>query len=183
MMKRKLNKPFPLIHPNPCVLIGTNNEESMNFTTIGDCAVAGLNPPLVFISLHQNHLAYENIQKTNEFSINIPNEDMVSKIDFCGVYSGRKRDKTELFDYTIIQGLPVINQTQINLICKVEHIHQIEQRVIIIARVKDTFIDEQLLINDNLNLEEVKPVVYGLDNKYYALGKVIETGYNAYKKV
>jgi len=68
---KQLIKPYPLIHPATIAIVGTMHNSKPNFTTIGDIAVAGLNPPLIMISLHQNHNATAFIEQTGMCSINI----------------------------------------------------------------------------------------------------------------
>jgi flavin reductase (DIM6/NTAB) family NADH-FMN oxidoreductase RutF len=182
-MKNKMNSPYPLIHPNPCVLIGTIKNESINFTTIGDIAVAGLNPALIMISLHEHHLACEYIVSSKKFSINIPTDNMVSKVDYCGVYSGRKVDKSKLFDYTLKDGVPLINECPVSLIAKVEHSHQIMQRVVLICSIESTYVSDNLFNNKKLDFSKMGGLVYGLDNKFYSLGNIIGEGYESFKKV
>ena len=183
MTKTKLIDPYPLIHPNPIVLLGTVLNDKVNFTTIGDVAVAGIKPALIMISVKESHLATTNIYATKKFSINVPTKDMVEVVDYCGVHSGKKMDKASVVDHEIVEGYAVAKDAPISIFCEVLHTHQIEQRVIMIAQVKKTMIDEDLIVNHTLDLNRLKTLVYGLDNKYYTLGDIVASGYEAYKKV
>jgi flavin reductase (DIM6/NTAB) family NADH-FMN oxidoreductase RutF len=182
-MKEKLKNPFPLIHPSPIVIVGTKNEGKINFTTIGDVAVAGLNPAIIMISLHEQHLATKIIRETTSFSINIPTVKMMKFVDYCGVISGKIIDKSSLLSYDLVEGIPILNDSPINMIVMVEHIHQIQHRVILICSVRETYVSKECNINGTLDLSSISGLVYGLDNKYYSLSKPIGTGYLEYKKV
>lgn len=50
-------KVLPLLHTVPIVLVGVKRsdfkDKRANYTTIGDVAIAGLNPALLMISLHE----------------------------------------------------------------------------------------------------------------------------------
>jgi flavin reductase (DIM6/NTAB) family NADH-FMN oxidoreductase RutF len=174
-MKIEVN-PYPLLHPNPIVLIGVMVNGIANFTTIGDVAVMGLNPPLVVVSLNEKHHSTKGIEELNEFSINIPTEKMLEKVDFCGIYSGRKIDKEMLFELHMNENIPYILECPISLLCKVVNRTQINQRVIYIAEVTKTIVDDNVYVNDKFFLEEIKPILYGLDNQYYSMGKPIGIG-------
>ena len=58
----------------------------------------------------------------------------------------------------------------------------IEHRHIFIGEVLKTYIDENYVdIDENskkiAGMEKLNPLVYGLDNKYYTIGRQIGTGY------
>ncbi len=181
-MKITLNHPYPLLHPNPVVIVGTKNDEGVNFTTIGDVAVAGLNPALVMISLHEKHLATKNIRESKVFSINLPEKEFVSLVDYCGVFSGNDKTKANKFEYEMIEDVPVVTDMKINLICECVHEHQIESRVIMACKVLKTMIDEVLFKEQRLDLSKFKSLIYGLDNKYYIVGEEVGVGYKEFKK-
>ena len=46
---------IPLIYPIPVVLVGATVDGRANFTEVGDCAVMGISPALVTISLSATH--------------------------------------------------------------------------------------------------------------------------------
>lgn len=178
-----MKKTLPLLHPVPIVLIGTKKNEKINYATIGDVAIAGLNPPLIMISLHENHLSNQNIQSNKKFSINIPEEDMLEKVDYCGMVSGNNRDKSCLFNSKMTDDcVPYIEVAPISLICEVEKSIKIKKRVIYVSRVKKTIVRDDLFTEGKLSLNEVKSIMYGLDNNYYSVGKTIGKGYEEGKK-
>lgn len=170
-------KPYPLIHPTTIVLIGTIYCDKANYTTIGDIAVAGLNPPLVMVSLHKNHEATKYIETHKRFSINSTSSSMMKEVDYCGIHSASSKDKSSLFKSSIIDELPIIDTSPINMIVDVVNSITVEQRVIYVCKVDKTFIDNDLIKNDSLILNKIKPLLYGLDNSYYSGINKIGTGY------
>lgn len=179
-MKNQIEN-IPLIHPTTIVLVGTMFNEKPNFTAIGDVAVAGLNPQLIMISLHENHNATKSIRLTNKFSINLPEENLLSEVDFAGVYSSKTKDKSDLVKSYIVDGLPIVEQSPISLLVEVLDSVQVEQRVIFVCKVYKTLVDEKIIEDDKLNLSKIKPILYGLDNSYYSIGNKIGTGYQEWK--
>lgn len=181
-MKKEMNQ-IPLIHPTTICLIGTSRDDQANFTTIGDIAVAGLNPALIMVSLNEKHLATMNIELSQRFSVNTPSADMVEFVDYCGTHSGRETNKSLLEPYEWIDDLPILKRAPIALILKVLHKHQIKQRVILVCEVEKTFVDEKLIKNGVLDLSSLKAITYGLDNQYYQTGDIIGTGYQVGKNI
>jgi flavin reductase (DIM6/NTAB) family NADH-FMN oxidoreductase RutF len=91
--------------------------------------------------------------------------------------SGKDVNKNNIFTYQWLDNTPIIKDTQIALVCEVEKRVQIEQRVIYVARVINQ------LIKDDLKLDELRTISYGLDNNYYSIGTPIAKGYTIGKKV
>jgi len=169
-----MDKVLPLLHTVPIVVIATNYMK-VNFTTIGDVAIAGLNPPLLMISLHEKHYARHAIDKEEVFSVNIPSEDMIKELNTCGMYSGYEYDKSKIFKTQFKNQIPYITSCPINLFCKKVKKVQVEHRVIYVALVEETLIKQ--------DLSSIKSVMYGLDNNYYAVGPTIAKGYEDYIKL
>jgi len=180
-MKKKIN-PYPIIHPTTIALVGTKSGDKVNFSTIADIGVAGLSPALIMISLNEKHCTTKFLDETGVCSINIPGESMMYNVDYCGVVSGNDEDKSTLFEYTMTDRVPLINEAPISLIAKVQHRHQIQQRVIFILEVTATFIEDEFITEDSYNFKNLRTISYGLDNNYYMHGEKIGEGYDSFKK-
>lgn len=181
-MKKNIGK-TPYLYPIPIVLVSSMVDGKPNHTTVGDVAILGLNPALMTVSLNEKHHTTKGIADAGKFSINIPTTDMMKIVDYCGIYSGREKDKSELFTYQDNEfNVPIISECPASVVCKVVKDFSIEHRHIFVGEVLGTFIDENYIITENkskkvANMEMLKPLIYGLDNKYYSIGKQIGTGY------
>lgn len=175
-MKVEINQ-IPLIHPTTIVVVGTQANDQPNFTTIGDIAVAGLNPALVMISLNENHQSTKYILKHHRMTINMTEKSMIKEVDFAGIHSSKDTDKSLLFKHKIIDGLPVINKSPITLFCDVLEYIKIKQRMIFVCSVTKTLIDDKYFYDNKIDLLNIQPILYGLDNNYYSGITKIGQGY------
>jgi len=158
-------KSVPILHPVPLVIVATKLEnERINFTTIGDVAIAGLNPPLLMISLHERHLATKMIRQHNQFSVNLPLTTHIEKVKYCGYHSGFDYDKSDVFKSVMIDDVPVIEEMPVSMICTVKHEVIENNRVIFIVFVEQTLLREQL--------ENIEVLLYGLDDEYYKARRI-----------
>lgn len=180
-MKKEI-KPCSLLHPSTIVLVGTIVNDKPNYTTIGDVAVAGLNPALIMISINENHSAAAYVNREKKMSINIPTIELLKEVDFAGVHSAKEVDKSNLFTSTLKDGLPVIDQSPITLLVRVLDKLQVKQRIIYVCEVYKTLIDTDIICEGKIQISEVKSILYGLDNKYYTIGDKVGIGYQEYKK-
>jgi len=187
-MKKNIGT-VPYIYPIPIVLVGCVVSGKINYTEVGDVAVMGINPPLVVISLNENHFSTEGIVYSSKFSINIPTAEMMKKVDYCGIYSGKDNDKGRLFESTMHEtGVPMIDECPVCIICNVVKDFTIKHRHIFLGEVLGTYIEEQYIYEEEggkksiAPLDELNPLIYGLDNIYYCMGSRIGTGYQEGKK-
>jgi flavin reductase (DIM6/NTAB) family NADH-FMN oxidoreductase RutF len=187
-MKVKLGT-IPLVYPIPIVLAGANVQGKANFATLGDCGIMGLNPPLVYVSLHQNHFTTQGIEEYQTFSINIPSTSMLAVTDYCGLVSGAEVDKSALFEvfYGELETAPMIAECPVNLECRVVNAFSIEHRRIYVGEVVQAYADEACVVEKEgrrgiVPMTELAPILYGLDNRYYSVGEMIGVGYAEGKK-
>ncbi|MGD8814543.1 MAG: flavin reductase family protein [Anaerolineales bacterium] len=187
-MKTKLG-PLPLIYPIPIALAGADVEGRANFATIGDCGVMGLRPPLVYISLHENHHTTRGVLENGNFSINFPPTELLSLTDYCGIVSGKQVDKSTLFKvfYGELGNVPMIKACRTNLECRVEKEFSIEARHIFVGRVVQTYVDDDCLEEKDgkpsiPDMRKLDPIIYALDNCYYRIGEPIGVGYQEGRK-
>jgi len=188
-MKIKLGA-IPLVYPIPIVLAGANVEGKPNFTTLGDCGVMGIKPPLVYVSLHRDHHSTAGILHNGTFSVNVPHTGLLAEADYCGIVSGRDVDKAALFDvfYGELGTAPLIRQCPVNLECRVVHDFAIQHRQVFVGEIVQTHVDEDLVAEEGAHrviapLTRLDPIVYALDNGYYCIGERIGTGYAEGKKL
>ena len=183
MTKIKMGR-IPYVYPVPIVLVGATVDGKANFAEVGDCAVAGVRPALVMVSLGEGHHTTRGILEHRTFSINVPNTKLLSSTDRCGIVSGRDVDKSRLFtvEYGGTGTAPLIAECPICLECRVLQQVQIEHRCVFVAEVVECFADEAFVTERDgtrriAGLVELDPILYALDNRYYRVGSPIGTGY------
>ena len=84
--------------PMPVVLVGTQVMGKDNFMTVGWCARANANPPMIACGIGNHHYTPKGIMENKTFSVNIPSSDLIEKTDYCGIVSGEKTDKSKVFE-------------------------------------------------------------------------------------
>lgn len=181
---------YPLIYPIPIALIGSLVKGKPNFETIGDVGIMGINPPLVYISSNQDHFTNQGIIEHGAFSINFPSTNLLTKVDYCGIVSGSKVDKSKLFDifFGELNTVPLIKECPVNLECKVVKEFLIQHRQIFIADVIETYVNEEFIIVKDggksiVDMIKLDPIIYALDNKYYKIGQTIGIGYQEGERI
>ena len=85
-----------MLYPLPAVLITSRNAEGRdNICTVAWAGTVCTNPPMLSISLRPSRLSYDYIKETGVFTVNVTTEKIAWATDYCGVISGREKDKFE----------------------------------------------------------------------------------------
>ena len=185
MRKTKIGA-VPYVAPIPIVLVGADVDGRPNFATVGDCAVLGIRPPLVVVSLSATHHTTRGVLAHRAFSINVPTESMVALVDHFGVVSGRDVDKALLLpsEPGEVEGVPLAADCPISIECRVRSVVDVEHRRIFIADVVQTHVASNLVREDGgrlcvAPLAEIHPILYALDGGYYGVGAKIGTSHES----
>jgi flavin reductase (DIM6/NTAB) family NADH-FMN oxidoreductase RutF len=183
MSKRRMG-PIPYLYPVPIVLVGATVEGRPNYATVGDCAIMGIRPALVAVSLAESHFTTRGILDVGCFSVNVPTTEMLPLVDYFGSVSGKDVDKSALVESTagILPRVPLLAACPVNLECEVVHECSVEHRHIFISRVVETHVDDRYVSESDgqpriASLPRLDPILYTLDNLYYSVGEPIGVGY------
>lgn len=179
MNKIKINN-LPMVYPVPSVLIGTVVEGKPNFLTLGNCGIISVEPAVIYISSHKEHYTNKGIRKNGLFSINIPSADLIKKLDYCGLVTGRETDKSKVFEtfYGSHDLIPLIGECPINMECKVIKTEEIYEMEVFIAEVIGVYADQACLSDGFPDTEKLNLIFYCLDNLYWSIGKPLGAGFN-----
>jgi len=98
IMKKQLDG-INCLYPMPTVLVGTVVDGTPNFLAIAHVGIMNFaTPHYISISSAKFHYSNRGIVENGTFSVNIPSEDMVAATDYCGIKSGKKVDKSKIFE-------------------------------------------------------------------------------------
>ena len=97
--------------------------------------------PIVAISMNKNNYTWELLEREGRFAVSILSEktrkEVIQKLGFV---SGRDHDKYEGIDYTMRDGLPVLNEQCCGaLICKVVSVTETPTHMVVLASVAEAY--------------------------------------------
>ena len=176
-MKKEMG-PMNLFYPLPVVLVTTHNSKGNdNIITIGWTTNLSSEKPYACISIGGNKLSLRNIKETKNFVINIPGQELLKKVDFCGENHGDEIDKFKECNLTrlkaSITGSKLIAECPVNIECIVKEIYIIESGNLIIGEIVKTHADEEILAdNGSIDLLKLNPIVYS-QKTYYSIKEAV----------
>jgi flavin reductase (DIM6/NTAB) family NADH-FMN oxidoreductase RutF len=178
-----------ILNPVPVVLITSKNKAGKtNVFTVGWTGTINTKPPMLYISIRPERLSYEYIKETMEFVVNLPSSDLVKKVDYCGVKSGKKNDKIAEMGFTLKEGLnisvPYIEECPVNIECKVTNIVPLGTHDMFIAEVVGSHVNEDLFDDKGkIHFENANMMSY-CHGEYFPLAKkpIGSFGFSVMKK-
>ena len=178
-----------ILNPVPVVLITSkNNADKTNVFTVGWTGTINTKPPMLYISIRPERLSYEYIKESMEFVVNLPSSDLVKKVDYCGVRSGKKNDKISEMGFTLKESqkvsAPYIDECPVNIECKVKNIIPLGTHDMFIAEVVASHVNEDLLDEKGkIHFENANMMSY-CHGEYFPLAKkpIGSFGFSVIKK-
>lgn len=173
-MSKVFFKGSAMLNPAPVVLVTTkNNEGKINVFTVAWAGTACSKPPMLTISVKPERLSYDYIKQSGEFVVNLPTAQIASKVDFCGVKSGRDLDKITDQRFTLEDcknvSVPMLAACPVSLECKVKTITPLGSHNLILAEIVGINVDESIIDQKGkIHLESANLICYS-HGEYYEL--------------
>lgn len=175
-----------LMYPMPAVLVGTNVNGKPNYMLAAWCGIACMAPPMIAVAInHVRHTA-KGIDENKTFSINIPSASQVVEADHCGLVTGTKVDKSQVFEsfYGKLNTAPMAKECPISIECKLHDALNLGSHTLYVGEIVETYADNDSLVAGVPDITKVDPLVYG-NGKYYKVGDFLTDAFSAgkaYKK-
>ena len=176
-MKENLGK-INALYPMPVVVVGSESEGRKNFNTIAHVGI--IDHGVLSISMGKLHYSNAGIKKNRTLSINIPSADMVEKVDYIGMVSGKKVDKSHVFETFrgSLQGAPMLEEAPICMECEVIDIYDRPDFDVFIVKIVNTYCDAAVLTKGKIDYEKANPFFYDMPGfNYWNLGKLMMRAY------
>lgn len=173
MIQKNIGSVFAL-YPSLAAVLGTKDEnDKVNFMLVAHVGV--MSHKLLSLSLHKTK-TLENILATGKASINLVNEQMLERADYCGTCSGNKVDKSQVFEWHEGEnGMPIINES--DLVMEVEMLddYKIDNFDNIVCKVNATYVNDSMIDEKGKpDWSKVKPVLFEMPSyKYIATGDIL----------
>lgn len=185
MNKRQLG-PCVTFFPQPTTLVSTvDSQGQVDIMTASWAGIVSKTPPTMAISLNKGRLSYANILQTGCFVVNGVPASLAVEADFCGIRSGRDRDKLLKTGLSVAPAshiqAPLVNESPLNVECRLVDNIQLGDYHLLLGEILEIHastdaVDEQ----GKMSAKGFDPLVYlGGIREYWSLGKKIADAYQA----
>ena len=163
-------------------LLGTHLNGKVNFMALDWMTRVNYDPVMFGICVNKRNASNAAIKDTGEFSINVPTVDMVAVTDYCGIVSGSKTDKSDLFEvfYGELKAAPLIEICPINIECKLTQTIELPTNTFFIGEVLNIYSKEDFLTDGKPDVKKVNPFLLTMpDNSFWSIGENVGKAWNA----
>lgn len=170
------------LYPMPVVVVGSAENGKENFNTIAHVGI--IDYTTLSISMGKIHHSNQAIKENRTLSINLPAAYLLEKVDFVGMVSGNKVDKSGVFKtfYGTLKNAPMIQEAPISMECEVIDIYDRPEFDVFIVNIVNTYCEESVLTEGNIDYAKAQPFFYDMPGfSYWNLGNRIVKAYTAGK--
>ena len=186
MMKKIFEQKNLFCLPWAQTILGTHLMGKVNFMALDWLTRVNFKPAMIGICVNKNNASHEAIMDTGEYSINLPSVDMVAITDYTGLVSGKRVDKSDLFEvfYGDLKAAPMISDCPLSIECKVSQTVDLPTNAFFIAEIINIYIEDKFLTDGNPDMKKINPFLLSMpDNNFWSLGESVGKAWDAGKKL
>ncbi|MCG6917194.1 MAG: flavin reductase family protein [Deltaproteobacteria bacterium] len=162
--------------PMATTILGSRLKDRPNFMALGWLTRVNSKPPMLGVAVSQGHASHRAIAETGEFSVNFPTVAMVEITDYVGLVSGKRVDKSELFNlfYGELSNAPMISECPLAMECKLVKTVELPTNSFFIGEIVGAYSEEQFLTEGVPDIKKINPFLLTMpDNGYWSVGELI----------
>ena len=163
-------------------ILGTHLDGKVNFMALDWLTRVNFSPPMLGICVNKQHASHGAILTTKEYSVNVPTVDMVEVTDYTGLVSGKRVDKSKLFEvfYGELKAAPMIMQCPITMECRVVEVVSLPTNSFFIGEIVGIFSEERFLTDGKPDVKKANPFLLTMpDNRFWSIGECVGKAWNA----
>jgi flavin reductase (DIM6/NTAB) family NADH-FMN oxidoreductase RutF len=164
------------VFPMPMVVVGAVVEGRINYLAVAWVCWVNPNPPMIGVALGKGHHTNKGIREHREFGISIPSVDLIKAVDYIGLVSGAKADKTKVFEsfQGQLQYAPMIRNCPLTIECKVVTTVDLPSNEFFIGEIVGVYTEERYLTDGKPDIKKIKPFLLTMpDSRYREVGEII----------
>jgi len=176
---KELRKRPTALYPTPVILVTcVDDSQRPNIITLAWAGVVCSQPQQIGVAIRPERYSHPLIEKSGQFVVNIPTEELLYAVDLCGTTSGRDSDKFVSAGLTPEPATevspPLITECPVNMECLVRHKLPLGSHDLFIGEVVAVHVDRAILSEDgSIDVGKAKPITYN-NREYWRLGNMLE---------
>jgi len=175
-MKKKIGSQN-VLYPMPVTIVGALVNKKPNFLNVAHVGIlnAGV-PHLISLGMGKVHYTNIGIREHKTFSVNILSQDQMKEMDYVGLVSGSKIDKSGVFEtfFGELETAPLIRNCPLSMECRLYDTYELKSHDIFIGEIVATYADEAVLTENKVDLAKVKPLLFDMSSmQYWSLGTAV----------
>jgi len=171
----KINlKPGIVNFPMPMTIVGATVQDKVNFMPAAWVSMASYAPPKIAVTLGNHHYTNKGIKEHGVFTVNFPSVEHMEPVDYCGLVTGEKEDKSDVFPvfYGELDKAPMVENFKLNVECRLDKIVVNGRNETFIGDIVGIYAEDSVLTDDKVDLDKLAPLILGqVTLEYRAIGE------------
>ncbi len=167
-------------------ILGCHLKGKANFMALDWLTRVNFKPAMLGICVNKGNASHDAIVDTGEFSVNLPSAEMVEFTDYTGLVSGKRVDKSHLFEifYGELNSAPMITECPLSIECKVIKTVDLPTNSFFIADIINIYTEDKFLTDGHPDMKKINPFLLTMpDNRFWSVGECIGKAWDAGKKL
>ncbi len=181
MRKVRLD-PGPFVLPMPVALIGSTVGNVPNFMPVAFIGIVNFKPVVVACGMSPTHHTSSGISSNGTFSINLPGADLVEATDWCGLHSGKRVDKSRVFETFAgeLGNAPMIKACRLTAECRLVKTVEFPVDTVFFGEVVSVHVDDAALRDGSPDWARIAPLLFTFPDKgYWTIGDRVAEAWSA----
>ena len=130
---------------------------------------------VITISVTPTHETCKGINENKVLSISLTDENILQRVDYVGIVSGKKVDKSQVFPWSKGElGAPVPEEAPVTMECELIDAYAQHGMHLLICKVKNTYVNDELLDEkQKVDYGKLKPILFEPRFQYLRTGDVV----------
>jgi flavin reductase (DIM6/NTAB) family NADH-FMN oxidoreductase RutF len=110
---------------------------------------------------YKAHYTNAGITENGTFSVNIPSVHMAEKVDYCGLVSGRRVDKSALFEtfYGKLKTAPMIRECPFSAECRLIQTVELPMEQLFVGEIVAAYSEDRYLTAGTPDMAKMNPLL------------------------
>lgn len=173
-------------YPMPVTIVGAMVDGKPNFLAVAWIARVNYNPPMVAIALGKAHHTNKGIHANKAFSVNIPGCNLIVETDYVGMVSGKKKDKSRIFDvfFGKMPSAPMVRECPLCMECRLVQAVDLPTNTLFIGEIVAAYAEDDVLVDGKPHVAKLDPFTLTMpDNVYRKVGEHAGRAWGSGKKI
>lgn len=185
-MKKKIGD-RNVLYPTPVTVVAALVNGKVNFINVAHVGIVNAQAPhLISLGMNKAHHTNIGIRENRTFSVNIFSVDKMAEVDYVGLVSGGRTDKSAVFEtfFGELKTAPIIRDCPLSMECRLHDIYDTRTHDLFIGEIAATYADEAVLTGGKVDLAKVRPLLFDMSSMHYwTVGAQIGACWGAGKKL
>ena len=167
---------FGFVPTTMMTILGTHVDGKVNYMALGWLARVNFKPAMIAICVNKTNKSCDGILDQQQFSINVPTQEMIALTDYVGLVSAKHTGKSNLFEsfYGKLPAAPLIRDCPLNVELELKEKVELPTNYTFIGEVVAIHANEEILTNGTPDVSKMNTFMLSMpDNRYWALGECV----------